>query len=239
MSIQKPEQQQNNIPTSDTALVLPFTAIDRTLLPLVGGKAANLGEMMRAGLPVPPGFCITTTAYSLATEDSGLESILDKLVNAHAGDTAHLERGAASARACILATPIPSSVAAAITEAYRTLGKSETIPVAVRSSATAEDLPFASFAGQQETYLNVMGIDAVLDAVQRCWASLWTDRAVSYRTSKRIDQRTVRLAVVVQRMVEASVAGVLFTANPLTGRRHQAVIDASPGLGEAIVSGIV
>src|SRR5437588_3902539 len=138
MSIQHPKpQQQNNIPTSDTPLVLPFTAIDRTLLPLVGGKAANLGEMTRAGLPVPPGFCITTTAYGLATEGVSLESILDKLANAHAGDTAHLERGAASARACILATSIPISVAEAIAEAYRALGNGEAVPVAVRSSATA------------------------------------------------------------------------------------------------------
>ena len=113
------------------------------------------------------------------------------------------------------------------------------VPVAVRSSATAEDLPFASFAGQQETYLNIIGIEALLDAVRRCWASLWTDRAVSYRASMGIDHRAVRLAVAVQQMVEAAVAGVLFTAHPLTGRRRQAVIDASPGLGEAVVSGAV
>jgi pyruvate,water dikinase len=107
----------------------------------------------------------------------------------------------------------------------------------VRSSATAEDLPFASFAGQQDTYLNIVGVEAVLDAVRRCWASLWTDRAVSYRESLGLDQSSVKLAVVVQRMVESSVAGVLFTAHPVTGKRHQAVIDANPGLGEAVVSG--
>ena len=112
-------------------------------------------------------------------------------------------------------------------------------PVAVRSSATAEDLPAASFAGQQDTYLNVVGRGPLLDAVRRCWASLWTDRAVSYRAANGIDPGGVRLAVVVQRMVEAEVAGVLFTANPVTGRRRQAVIDASPGLGEAVVSGAV
>ena len=111
--------------------------------------------------------------------------------------------------------------------------------MAVRSSATAEDLPQASFAGQQDTYLNVVGVESVLDAVQRCWASLWTDRAVSYRATNGIDPHSVRLAVAVQRMVDASVAGVLFTANPVTGRRRQAVIDASPGLGEAVVSGMV
>ena len=111
--------------------------------------------------------------------------------------------------------------------------------MAVRSSATAEDLPFASFAGQQDTFLNVVGADAVLAAVRQCWASLWTDRAVSYRAAQGIDPSTVSLAVVVQQMVDAAVAGVLFTANPVTGRRHEAVIDASPGLGEAVVSGAV
>src|SRR5215470_6162816 len=132
---------------------------------------------------------------------------------------------------------MPGDVAAAILDAYQRLG-AET-PVAVRSSATAEDLPNASFAGQQDTYLNIVGADAVLDAVRRCWASLWTDRAVIYRSTNDIDHRVVRLAVVVQQMVDAEIAGVLFTANPVTGRRHQAVIDASPGLGEAVVSGTV
>ena len=111
--------------------------------------------------------------------------------------------------------------------------------VAVRSSATAEDLPSASFAGQQDTYLNVVGVEALLDAVRRCWASLWTDRAVAYRAELGIDDAEVRLAVVVQRMVDAQVAGVLFTADPVSGRRTRAVLDASPGLGEAVVSGMV
>ena len=119
------------------------------------------------------------------------------------------------------------------------LGDGECVPVAVRSSATAEDLPFASFAGQQETYLNIVGTDELITAVRHCWASLWTDRAVIYRASNSIDQRRVRLAVAIQHMVDATVAGILFTANPLTGKRHQAVIDASPGLGEAVVSGAV
>src|SRR4029453_16721757 len=117
--------------------------------------------------------------------------------------------------------------------AYEGLGDGAPVPVAVRSSATAEDLPSASFAGQQDTYLNVVGVESVLDAVARCWASLWTDRAVVYRATNGIDHRSVSLAVVIQRMVDAEVAGVLFTADPVTGRRRQAVIDASPGLGEA------
>src|SRR5215213_7294123 len=217
-------------------LVLPFGDVDRAALPLVGGKAANLGELTRAGLPVPAGFCVTTAAYELVAADAGLRQILEDLVEAPPEDTARLAELAAAARAALLAAPVPKDIAEAIGEAYRGLGNE---PVAVRSSATAEDLPTASFAGQQDTYLNVVGTKALLDAVRRCWASLWTDRAVSYRTSNGIDHAGVRLAVAVQRMVEATVAGVLFTANPLTGRRRQAVIDASLGLGEAVVSGAV
>jgi rifampicin phosphotransferase len=236
------QNQEHPFQTSQTSrgevyprpLVLPLAAIDASLLPLVGGKAANLGELLQAGLPVPDGFCITTVAYERASQQAGLEPILHELATTNAGDTARFEQCAAAVRAALLAVTIPSDIVEAIREAYPA-----PLPVAVRSSATAEDLPFASFAGQQETYLNVIGIDAVLDAVRRCWASLWTDRAVSYRVNNSIDARTVRLAVVVQQMVNATVAGVLFTANPLTGRRHQAVIDANPGLGEAVVSGAV
>ena len=223
---------------SDNAhLTLPLGAIDHTALLIAGGKAANLGELIRAGLPVPGGFCVTTAAYELVAGGAGLGQILDDLAETRPEDTARLAELAAAARARLLEAPVPEDLAQAITGAYRTLGAS--VPVAVRSSATAEDLPHASFAGQQDTYLNVVGDEAVLEAVRRCWASLWTDRAVSYRAKSGIDPRGVRLAVAVQRMVEATVAGVLFTANPLTGRRRQAVIDASPGLGEAVVSGAV
>src|SRR3989442_4220617 len=169
----------------------------------------------------------------MIASEAGLEAILDAHSAGGSGD-GHL---AEAARNCLREASLSASVAGAITEAYRVLGAGEPIPVAVRSSATAEDLPFASFAGQQETYLNTVGIEAVLDAVRRGFVSLWTDRAVSYRASLGIDQRSVQLAVVVQRMVESSVSGVLFTANPLTGKRRQAVIDANPGLGEAVVSG--
>lgn len=236
MSIQSQTPQNRGIQTD---IVLPFTAIDRASLSIAGGKAANLGEMARAGLPVPPGFCVTTAAYALVAEGADLEPILVELAATRADDTAHLAELATAARTKLLSAPVPTVVAEAITEAYRALGNDESIPVAVRSSATAEDLPYASFAGQQDTYLNIVGVEAVLDAVRRCWASLWTDRAVSYRASNGINPRTVRLAVAVQRMVDASVAGVLFTANPLTGKRRQAVIDANPGLGEAVVSGAV
>ena len=204
---------------------------------MVGGKAANLGELIHAGFPVPAGFCVTTTAYALLSERAGLEPILEELAAQVQADPTRQRELAAAARAALLQAPLPSEVVQAVTSAYHTLFQGEPVPVAVRSSATAEDLPTASFAGQQETFLNIIGIEAVLDAVQRCFASLWTDRAVSYRASQGIDPRTVRLAVVVQRMVDAQVAGVLFTANPLTGKRRESVIEANPGLGEAVVSG--
>jgi rifampicin phosphotransferase len=217
-------------------LVLTFDRIDATMLPAVGGKAANLGVMIRAGLPVPPGVCVTTEAYRVVA-GSALDEIHDALGNVAADDVPALTDLAARARAVLLAAEVTAAVTGAIAAAYASLGAD--VPVAVRSSATAEDLPSASFAGQQDTYLNVVGAASVIDAVTRCWASLWTDRAVVYRSTNGIDHRTVRLAVVIQRMIDARVAGVLFTADPVTGRRRQAVIDASPGLGEAVVSGAV
>lgn len=222
----------------DRTLVVPLSRVDRTWLPVVGGKAANLGELIRAGFAVPEGFCVTTAAYALLSERAGLEAILTTaLATSRAEDAAWWTGLAAAVRTALLQAPLPVSVAEAITQAYQELGRRASLPVAVRSSATAEDLPSASFAGQQETYLNIVGIQALLAAVQRCFASLWTDRAVSYRASLGIDPRTVRLAVVVQRMVDAQVAGILFTANPLTGKRREIVIEANPGLGEAVVSG--
>jgi rifampicin phosphotransferase len=191
-------------------------------LPRVGGKAANLGELIDAGFPVPPGFAVTTAAYAQVADD-----VLDAV------EGSDPER----ARKTLHEAAVPAAITAAVRQAYAGLG--EDVPVAVRSSATAEDLPWASFAGQQDTFLNVVGPEAVLDAVRRCWASLWTDRAVSYRATQGIDHRDVQLAVVVQRMVDAEVAGVLFTADPVTGTRTRTVIDASPGLGEAVVSGAV
>ncbi len=219
------------------ALVLDFAAIDGDALAVVGGKAANLGVLTRAGLPVPPGVCVTTEAYRQVAAEAGLDAVIAALAATPATDVDRLGRLAGLARGALLAAPPPYPVARAVVAGYAQLGAD--VPVAVRSSATAEDLPFASFAGQQDTYLNVVGPAAVLDAVRRCWASLWTDRAVVYRATNGIDHRTVRLAIVIQRMVDAAIAGVLFTANPVTGRRRQAVIDASPGLGEAVVSGAV
>ena len=220
------------------SLVIPLSALDRRMISLAGGKAANLGELIRAGFPVPAGFCITTAAYARVCTHAGLDAALAALATAAHEDGARQAKLAAQMRAALLETPLEASIAEAVTSACGTLSSGRPIPVAVRSSATAEDLPEASFAGQQETYLNITGVERLLQAVQQCFASLWTDRAVSYRASLGIDPRTVRLAVVVQHMVEARTAGVLFTANPLTGKRRQAVIDANPGLGEAVVSGL-
>jgi pyruvate,water dikinase len=215
-----------------TTLVVDLASAEAGWLPTVGGKGANLSRMIRAGLPVPGGFCVTTNAYAEAACAISID-----FAALRSTETDELVRLAGGAREAFLASSMPHDIASEVIAAYRRLG-SET-PVAVRSSATAEDLPNASFAGQQDTYLNIVGESAVLEAVRRCWASLWTDRAVVYRSTNGIDHQAVRLAVVVQQMVDAEIAGVLFTANPVTGRRHQAVIDASPGLGEAVVSGTV
>lgn len=202
-------------------------------LATVGGKAQNLGRMLAAGLPVPPGFCVTTTSYRVVVGDR-LDGLLPVLAAADPGDR---DRLAERARTLVATAAVPAALVDAVAAGYRALG--DDVPVAVRSSATAEDLPAASFAGQQDTYLNVVGAEAVLAAVRRCWASLWTERAVSYRASQGIDPADVSLAVVVQRLVDAEVAGVMFTANPVTGDRDQLVVDASPGLGESVVSGAV
>ena len=199
---------------------------------VVGGKAANLGELVRAGLPVPPGFVVTTDAYREVVVANGLtEAILDR---AASGDGAGI-------RALIEAAAVPASLRDELAVAYADLGSP---PVAVRSSATAEDLAEASFAGQQDTYLNVRGLDALVDAVRRCWASLWTDRALDYRARADreragVDSVTVALVVVVQELVDADAAGVMFTANPVNGRRDETVFSAAWGLGEAVVASAV
>ena len=205
------------------AAVVDLVGVGREDVPLAGGKGANLGELVRAGLPVPPGFVVTTEAYGVFVAANALVTRL--------GDpgTTPVE-----ARDLVVAGIVPDEVREDLLTAYAALGRP---PVAVRSSATAEDLPGASFAGQQDTYLNVRGDDALLDAVRRCWASLWSDRAVDYRAHQGIDAAS--MAVVVQEMVEADAAGVLFTANPANGHRQETVIAAAWGLGEAVVGGLV
>ena len=198
--------------------VVTLDQLARTHLPLAGGKGANLGELVRGGFHVPPGFVVTTAAY----EPPDLGRL----------DVEHPEL----LREAIVDAGVPEAVSAEIRTAYRQLGSGA---VAVRSSATAEDLPEAAFAGQQDTFLNVIGEQNVLDAVCRCWASLWTGRAIDYRESRGIDHGLAKIAVVVQRMVPAEFAGVAFTSDPVTGDRHTMIIDASPGLGVAVVSGLV
>jgi phosphohistidine swiveling domain-containing protein len=205
--------------------VAPLRDFGREDVSSAGGKGANLGELVRAGLPVPDGFVIMTAGYAAAVQPIDLR-IADRLA----------EDDGASIRADIEATSMPSELCAEIAEAYAALGAG---PVAVRSSATAEDLPGAAFAGQQDTYLMVVGEPELINAVQRCWGSLWTERAISYRTRLGIDSADVRIAVVVQRMISAEVAGVMFTADPVSGDRDTIMIDASIGLGEAVVSGLV
>jgi rifampicin phosphotransferase len=196
--------------------------------------------MLRAGLPVPDGFCVTTHAYQLVASGAHLERVTRDLDTIQAEDAKSIESLAARARQALLQAHVPDEVEAAIRRAHAEMApRGREVAVAVRSSATAEDLGEASFAGQQDTFLNVVGADAVMDAVRHCWASLWTDRAVAYRASQGIDQAHVWLSAVVQEMVPAAVSGVLFTANPMTGRRGEAVLDAVPGLGEALVSGMV
>lgn len=194
-------------------LCVPLSRIRAADLELAGGKGANLGELMAAGFRVPPGFVVTTAAHRRAVGSSG-----------------------ARTRDAVRALPVPDEVAQAVAGQYAALGG---IAVAVRSSATAEDLPGAAFAGQQDSYLGVVGERSVIEAVRDCWASLWTERAISYRDRLGIDPGAVAIAVVVQRMVEADHAGVMFTADPVTGARDRILIDSNPGLGEAVVSGLV
>lgn len=215
--------------------ILSLAVLDRSSLPIAGGKASNLGELLRAGVPVPSGFVLTTGAYHAALRNETLALKLDALAKVAAHDRTKLSTLAAEIREAILSVEIPDGVAKAAVRVYAQ--ELEGCAVAVRSSATAEDLPDASFAGQQDTYLGVLGEKPLLDAIRRCWASLFNERAVAYRADRNIDPRHVALAVVVQKLVDVKTAGVLFTANPVTGRRHEAVIDAALGLGEAVVSG--
>ena len=205
---------------------------------LAGGKGANLGELSRAGLPVPPGFVVTTGAYDAFVEAGRLRDEILALAS-RAEDPIAFGSAAEKIRALFARTAIPENLAEEIRAAYGTLADKDGAAVAARSSATAEDLPGASFAGQQETYLNVRGEAALLEAVRGCWASLWTARAMAYRQNQKIDHASVSLAVVVQQMVESEAAGILFTADPVSGRRDRTIISAAWGLGEAVVGGRV
>ncbi|MFI6523267.1 rifamycin-inactivating phosphotransferase [Streptomyces uncialis] len=219
--------------------VLDLQEVDETQVAVVGGKGAHLGGLSRIeGIRVPDGFCVTTDAFRrIMAEAPSIDDQLDRLSRLDPDDREAIRTLSARIRRTIEGIALPDDLAAAITRALARLG--EQSGYAVRSSATAEDLPTASFAGQQDTYLNVVGPAAVLQHISRCWASLFTERAVTYRRRNGIDHRTVRMAVVVQRMVFPHAAGILFTADPLTGNRKVATVDAGFGLGEALVSGLV
>jgi pyruvate,water dikinase len=219
--------------------VLGFDEIDRTQVAVVGGKGAHLGELARIdGVRVPMGFCVTTDAFQrIMVEAQSLDDRLDRLSRLTPDDREGIRALSAEIRQTIEDTVIPDDLAAAITGALHRSG--EDSAWAVRSSATAEDLPTASFAGQQDTYLNVVGAGSVLQHISRCWASLFTERAVTYRLRNGFDQRAVSMAVVVQQMVFPQASGILFTADPVTGNRKTTSVEAIYGLGEALVSGVV
>ncbi|MEM2784217.1 MAG: phosphoenolpyruvate synthase, partial [Nitrososphaerota archaeon] len=226
-------------------LILWFEEVRKEDVPLVGGKNANLGEMINAGIPVPPGFAITAYAYKKFITETGIaekiyEIIKEKVVDPN--NPEQYEQASKEIRKLIEATPMPKEIENEIRKAYKQLSKkvgAVEVSVAVRSSATAEDLPDASFAGQQETYLNVNGESEVLEKVQKCWSSLFTPRAIFYRTQKGFPHEKVLISVAVQKMVNSRSAGVMFTINPVTGDRNQIVIEGNWGLGESVVSGAV
>jgi len=219
--------------------VLGLREIDRTHVAVVGGKGAHLGELSRIeGIGAPDGFCVTTDAFErIMAEAPSIDDWLDQLSPLKPGDREAIRALSAAIRQAVEGIAIPDDLAAAISGSLAGLG--EQAACAVRSSATAEDLPSASFAGQQDTYLNVVGPAAILEHISRCWASLFTERAVTYRLRNGIDHRKVRMAVVVQQMIFPQAAGILFTADPVTSNRKVASVVASFGLGESLVSGLV
>jgi pyruvate,water dikinase len=227
----------------DNRLIRGFDDITSKDVRLVGGKGANLGEMTRAGLTVPPGFCLTAAAYREFISGARASATIGAiLAQADLENPEDVEIKTAQLRAFLVAQPMPVEIARAVLGGVHALGAklgTNDLRVAVRSSATAEDLPDASFAGQQDTYLNVRGDDALLEHVKLCWASLWTARAVTYRQKQGYDHSLLALAVVIQAMIESEVAGILFTANPVNQDRDQIVLNASWGLGDAVVSGLV
>ena len=218
-------------------VILWFSEVGKDDVPLVGGKGANLGELTRAGIPVPPGFVVTADTYHAFIESAHLvDPIRRVLDNLNVDDPDRLQTVAARARRLIFNAEMPKSVANAILDAYRQLGSPS---VAVRSSATAEDLPEASFAGQQSTYLNILGEQNVLHAVKNCWASLFERRAIFYRAHQNYDHFSVGIAVPVQKMVQSKTSGVMFTVEPVSNDPSKIVVEAILGLGEAIVSGAI
>ena len=218
-------------------LVASLSYFKRDDLMLAGGKGANLGELSHMGLAVPPGFVVTTAAYDVLLQTDGIQERLHQiLASLDVENPDIVAEHSQQIHDLFQHISIPKQITNEILKAYRELQNGA---VAVRSSATAEDLPQAAFAGQQETFLNVIGERQLIEAVRGCWASLWSERAILYRARQNVDQSTVKLAVVVQKMIPADAAGVMFTANPVSGARQELIIDANPGLGEAVVGGLV
>jgi len=224
-------------------LILDFRKLNKNSLPLVGGKNASLGEMINADIRVPPGFAVTTDSYAVFMEKAEInETIFSLLADLNPDDIEALNQAAEKVQEMIRTAVIPADVQQAIGEGYALLCKEcevEALPAAVRSSATAEDLPTASFAGQQDTYLWIMGADRVIESVRKCWASLYTPRAISYRVKNDFPHEKVLISVGVQKMVNSRAAGVMFTLNPTDGDISKVVIEGSWGLGETVVSGSV
>ncbi|WP_346817277.1 phosphoenolpyruvate synthase [Bacillus paramobilis] len=222
-----------------SSFVLDFQEIEKTQLSLVGGKGLNLGELSKIqGIQVPEGFCVTTVGYEKAVEQNEeLQTLLQQLTKLKKEERAQIGKMSKKIREVIMAVQIPTDVAEAVAHYLSRFGKEHAY--AVRSSATAEDLPYASFAGQQDTYLNIIGEEAILQHVRKCWASLFTERAVMYRMQNGFEHNQVSICVVVQKMVFPEASGILFTADPVTSNRKVVSIDASFGLGEALVSGLV
>ena len=216
-----------------------FQDLDKTKVMVAGGKGANLGELSRIdGIRIPDGFCITTAAFQrIMRETSSIDALLDRLSLLETEDRDEIKGLSGEIRRAIEGTAIPGDIEEAISGLLSSLGEDDAY--AIRSSATAEDLPTASFAGQQDTYLNVVGKKPILQHVSKCWASLFTERAVAYRLQNGFDHRKVHMAVVVQKMIFPQAAGILFTADPMTSNRKVVSIDAGFGLGEALVSGLV
>ena len=226
-------------------LVLWFEKLRKTDIPLVGGKNANLGEMINAGIPVPPGFAVTAYAYEKFLEQTRIAEKIYRIIKetvTDPNDPKQYDAASKKIRELIEKSPMPKEIENAIKSAYKELNKKlnlKDVFVAVRSSATAEDLPDASFAGQQETYLNIRGVDELLENIVKCWSSLFTPRAIFYRNEKGFAHEKVFISVGVQKMVNSRAAGVLFTLNPVTGDTRHIVIEGNHGLGEAVVSGSV
>ncbi len=223
--------------------VIDFEEVDKNSLPLVGGKNASLGEMIRKGIRVPPGFAVTTDSYLTLVRETGIKGKIDLILgDLDPDDIRSIHTASEQVQDLVMGALVSPAIRAAIEKGYHELCDRcavSLVPVAVRSSATAEDLPSASFAGQQDTYLWIRGADRVVEKVQKCWASLFTPRAISYRIKNQFPHEKVLISVGVQKMVNSRAAGVMFTLNPTDGDLSKVVIEGSWGLGETVVSGSV